>query len=456
MRILILHDVRDPSALRRTSLNHAFCLLKYAPEHEYHLHCMGEPVTGALTRLRYDAIILDTTFLCWRWGYFSSPDERNLIRDSYRFVADSDAFKIALPQDEYDHSAILDEWLAFWSVDTVYSVCFDHRLLFYPLTSRSAEIVPALTGYVDDADIALCATIGRPFERREIDVGYRAKFLPPQFGRFGRHKAEIGNRFVAATHGRDLRIDISTDPASTLVGSKWLEFLGNCRFTLGCESGSSILDPRGNIRSAVMGYMKENPTASFEEVERAAFPGDDGRYVFSAISPRIFEASLAGCCQILTPGRYLPGMEPNVHYISLEPDMANIDEVLARMAEQDSVRNMIRRAGAFLIDSGRFSYRSFVEDMLRRIERGRVRDPSVDCATAAPISRSDETAEASQIRHRLVEGAVGIGAAYGARLRELAAETSAAKEKCRIIESETRTSLSRRIVRALRQRLRGA
>ena len=76
-KILILHANDDLPRVRRTSFNHAFCLLKYAPWNTYELHSFGQPVTRRLRRERFDAILLDTTFLCWRWAV---PREQYLGR----------------------------------------------------------------------------------------------------------------------------------------------------------------------------------------------------------------------------------------------------------------------------------------------------------------------------------------------------------------------------------------
>jgi len=131
MRVLILHEIDDLASARRTSINHAFCLIKYAPQHAYTLHSARQPVTSRLRSQKFDAIILDTTFLGWRWA---NPKSLRLDRilNEYAFIAASDAVKIALPQDEYDHTEILDAWLADWKVDLVYSVCHDHRESFIP------------------------------------------------------------------------------------------------------------------------------------------------------------------------------------------------------------------------------------------------------------------------------------------------------------------------------------
>lgn len=367
MRVLILHEIDDLASARRASLNHAFCLIKYAPEHEYTLHSAQQPVTSRLRSQTFDAIVLDTTFLAWRWA---KPKSLRLdqILDQYDFVAKSDAVKVALPQDEYDHTENLDNWLADWRVDLIYSVCYEHRDEFYPRAGKRAQIAEGLTGYIDDADVALMRKFDIPFRDRKIDVGYRAKALPAYFGRIGRIKAELGENFRSRMHGRDLKLDISTHSDDVIVGDAWLRFLGNCKFTLGCESGSSLLDARGLIRNCVEGQLQRNRLASFDELEMTCFPGQDMKRVYSAIGPRVFEAAIARSCQILTPGKYAGALGPGEHYISIAPDCSNAEEVFEQMRDDKANDARIEACYRALVEDPKFRYRHFVADMLARVE----------------------------------------------------------------------------------------
>jgi glycosyltransferase involved in cell wall biosynthesis len=416
LNILILHETGDLWQLRRSSFNHSFCLLKYAPWNSYTLQSFRQPIPGRLRRERFDAIILDTTFLCWRW---SSPREDNfdrLLKD-YAFVADSDAVKIALPQDEYDHSAVLDDWLTDWRADLIYSVCYEHREVFYPKAAAHAEIVEGMTGYLDEADIAMTRRLARPFEARDIDIGYRAKSLPPYFGRFGRLKAEVGERFRASYTGKGLSLDISVDPRHALMGDDWLRFLGNCRFTLGCESGSSLLDPVGEINRACRAYLAKNPNADFEEVEAVCFPNQDMRRIYSAISPRIFEAALTGTCQVLSPGHYGGILSPGDHFIPWDIDARETDALYAELSDWRRAKERVEACATALLGNERLTYRGFVNGLLDWIEarlKGRKRS----------LNRQMEEIEApnssAELMHQLAEAAVRMVIAGREDLAELA------------------------------------
>jgi hypothetical protein len=368
LKILILHQNSDLNQVRRTSFNHAFFLLKYAPWNEYELHSFGEPISPRLRREHFDAILIDTTFLCWRWAL---PHEKYIERilSDYAFIAQSNAIKIALPQDEYDETERLDDWLAVWRVDYIYSVCYEYRNIFYSKSSRYAHIIEGLTGFIDDADVAIMKRFARPFADRTKDVGYRARDLPPNFGRFSRLKAQIGEQFLGAAQGRGLQLDIAVGNTSqhALVGDDWLRFLVDCRFTLGCESGSSLLDPRGEIRAACNAYLEKHPDAGFDEVEAECFPNIDMKQIYSAISPRVFEAALAGNCQILVPGHYLGLLKPNEHYVPLAADFSNIESVLQELTDWPAAQRRALECRHVLLSEARLTYRGFTADLLQRI-----------------------------------------------------------------------------------------
>jgi hypothetical protein len=407
MKILILHGIDSVDEVRRTSLHHAFFLPRHAPGHDYWFQSAAAPVTDGLRQQRFDAIIIDTTFLGWRW-YTPRDEWFGALRRKYAFVAQSDAVKVAFPQDEYDHTALLDEWLADWRVDVVYSVCYDDREVFYPRASQRAEVRLGYTGLYEPADRALAERFSRPWREREVDVGYRAKKLPPWFGWFGALKSDIADRFVERSSGMVLRLDISTDLRRAYLGDEWLRFLGRCRFILGCESGSSLLDADGSIKACCQAFLQRNPRASFADVERSCFPGQDRARPFKAISPRLFEAAAAGCAQILVPGPYAGALKPWVHYLPLEADASNVDELVAAMRDLPRMEAMIAASQSVLLDD-RFSYAAYATDVLAAI---RARRPLLPDTTADdPMDAMLRTALAGNERWRAAyEAAVPAGA----------------------------------------------
>lgn len=365
LNILVLHLLDSFSGNRKTSYDHAHAYQRYAPAHNYFYYDIGAPVTNAFMKIRFHAVILDATALCVR--YYRPRELFYALKDRWQFLAESSAVKIAFPQDDYDHSEVLDQWLDDYRVDILYTVLPRHAGLLYPRMSRRAQILPALTGYVNDADVENISAYARPFAQRTRDIGYRARSLPAQFGSYGQLKRLIAERMAPALPGRNLVADLSVRPEDTLLGDQWLKFLGDCRFCIGSEGGSSLWDPNGKIRDRVEEFVKDNPEAGYEEIEAACFPGLDRQHVFSAISPRLFEAAMVRCGQILVEAPYLDGVLPNQHYIPLKEDFSNLDEVLERAKDVAAGEKMAEACYQALIDTPAFRYSTHVTVVLDRI-----------------------------------------------------------------------------------------
>jgi hypothetical protein len=182
--------------------------------------------------------------------------------------------------------------------------------------------------------------------------------LPPYFGRLGENKWTIGRDVAARAKDAGLRVDIELGDQGTLLGDAWLNFIGDSKFTLGANSGSSLLDPTGSIQSGVRTYLGSHPDALFAEVEKNCFPGLDGKYSFTAISPRVLEAALLSSAQILVDGEYSGIVKPDEHFIAIRPDASNFPEVLDAMADRPLVEGMIRRCREAVLSVDALRYKS--------------------------------------------------------------------------------------------------
>ena len=201
---------------------------------------------------------------------------------------------------------------------------------------------------------------------RARDIAYRARHLPPYFGRYGALKGEIGDRLQRLNGAFGLEIDASTDPGDVFLGDDWNRFLASSRATVAMEGGSSLHDPFGRIRDAVTAYCAEHPEASFEEVEAACFPGLDGQ-VYSAISPRMFEAALVGCVQALLPGEYLGVLTPGEHYQPVGADLAEAEQLAALLHDSARATRMAEACWAALAHDARFRQSSRVTGVMSEI-----------------------------------------------------------------------------------------
>jgi hypothetical protein len=307
--------------------------------------------TSPIKTSEFSAVILHNTFLCMRWSYLFYQ-----LKWELNWIKDIQCTKIAIPQDEYDHSEVLDEWLYEMGVNYIFSnFCEEQRKILYPIMSNRIPFVECLTGYIDSANYIRSSI---PLNQRKMEIVYRASSLPYWFGSHGQLKQDIAIIIRNAAQLQGLQTDISTQNLDTITGSKWLDFLSSGKTVLGCESGSSVLDRRGEIRTKIQSLLRDNPAMTFTEVSREMPAGWDD-YSFFAISPRHFEAVTTKTCQILMEGSYNGILKPNLHYISLRRDFSNIDEVLDKISDLHLLKRIIEQAYEDIYASGKYTYEKF-------------------------------------------------------------------------------------------------
>jgi hypothetical protein len=338
-------------------------------------HNALEPTPPWIRWTAPDLCVLHTTFLGARWHY-----DFETYRRRFRWVAALDCPKVALPQDEYDHAATLDEWLLEFGVKSVYS-CFGAELrpILYPTLADRATFHETLTGFIDEEAAGRLAARMIPHARRPNDIVYRATKLPYWFGSHGQLKHRIADVVEERAGHLGLRTDISTRPEDTIYGDGWLDFMMSGRAVIGTESGSSVLDAHGEIRQLIGQLLADQPDLTMEQVD-AWMPAGWDSHAFFAISPRHLEAVVTKTAQILVEGRYSGVLEPERHYIPLRRDFSNLDEALGRLQDAEEVEAMAERAYDDVYLSGRHNLETLATRLLE--EAGRPRKARI----AVPLS----------------------------------------------------------------------
>ncbi len=374
MNILILHNVEDLGRARRSTLDYIFAFERYQPGHTYHYQKITDPPPAEVIAAPWDAVILESTSL----GIVTiRPRALYMrLRDRWDFLKDERIVKIAFPQDDANCGGLMDDWFSDWGFQFVYSVRVpEHWPVLYPRSSKSARFLPCLSGYIDNNSLPELKAHAKPWAQRGRLVGQRVTMYPPRGGRQGRLKGLIAEAFNAAAQAWGLKADISTDSADTFFGDAWYDFLGDCKFALGTEGGLSLNDPYGEIADRIAEFAAANPTAGFEEIEAACFPGLDGIHVFSGFSPRVLEAAVCQASQVLVEGQYLGALEPGTHYLCLKQDLSNLDAVLDGLADEAAAQARIRACTETLVENSKFRFSTFaaqvVECIAGRLPAGR-------------------------------------------------------------------------------------
>ena len=283
------------------------------------------------------------------------------VTDSYkRALLNFRGLKVITVQDDYDRTARLHQEmrrLGFHVLITPVPCDFWH--LAYPASELPGlRIVNALTGYLPESLFDDRPPIV-PLDRRKVFVAYRGRNLGPKYGRLGFYKYEIGRRMAELCTARNIPHDIAMDDASRIYGKQWFEFLGSSRTMLGCESGSNLFDFDGGLEKRIEGFeAAQGRKATYEEFENVT-SSIEASFDMGQISPRAFETAMMMTPMILFRGNYSGAMEAHAHYLPLEKDFSNVDEVLSKVGDTEYLAAMADRAFRHLMRPEKYGYQAF-------------------------------------------------------------------------------------------------
>ena len=350
--VLILYD--DRSTHVRAIAEHLDAFGRYSRHRITYMPATGALPAGAHGEPPIDLDIFDAVLI-----HFSVrlSMETHLAPAMARALTAYDGPKILFIQDEYDTPEIARRWIERLELTTIYSVVPDEYVdKVYPRARfPRLEVLPTLTGYVpEDPHIELFAC---PLEERAVLIGYRGRKLPHQYGELGHEKWRIGVDVRRFADARGLLVDIESDDARRIYGDGWYRFVGACRAVLGTESGCNVFDDDGAIAS----LARKHADLPFEEFARRHLRGVESHIRMNQISPKVFEAIKLRTALVLFEGEYSGVVKPDEHYIPLKKDYSNIDDVFAKVQDLPYLRTLTARAHRDVVESGRYTYRGFVE-----------------------------------------------------------------------------------------------
>ena len=359
--IVVLYYMGWVYPLRDSGEAHLYCWRRYSTYRFIYINVAFGIPWNLLLHVRIAGVIYHTFFLGARW----TPEIFEQKTGLCAALAPLRVPKIAIPQDEFIHTDMLAEFLAKQQVTHLLTCAEEperRKIYGRHLDFSRVAVKRVLTGYIDDVTKQRVDALKRNKKARCVDIGYRAKRVAYWLGEHGQHKIRVGEVFEEATGRRGLNVDISLHAQDTLLGDDWLKFLLGCRATIGVEGGASVLDRDGSIKKAVEAYVKGHPAAGFQEVRDTCFPNRDGEFGLACLSPRHLEACLTETCQILIEGQYNGVLRPWEHYIPVRKDFADVDKALDAFADHELVSRLVRKAYADVVESGRWSYRTFVRE----------------------------------------------------------------------------------------------
>ena len=303
-----------------------------------------------------------------------------------------DGLKMLFIQDEHDTTETARRWMEKLRFDVVYTcVPEEGREFVYPKRRFPAtEFLPTLTGYVpEDPHIDNYAM---PLEQRDVVIGYRGRILAYFYGALGYEKYEIGIEVKRLAEERGIPVDIEVDDNKRIYGPDWYRFLGSVRATMGTESGSNVFDFDGKLREAVTQALAENPNRTFHDIHQELLAEHEGIVKMNQISPKIFEAIRLRTALVLFEGTYSGVVKPDLHYIPLKKDFSNIDEVFGKLEDLDYLRQLTDRAYQDIIETGKYTYRRFIEGIDADIAARTLRNARYELFASPVAARSADGA----------------------------------------------------------------
>lgn len=352
--ILLLYHL--PFGIRKASTieDHIHSFARYSAYQVYSVNTeFGFPKN--LSHFDFDIVVLHYSLFGGWWYYF---DQQFL-----EYLQTVSSYKVAFFQDEYHYCPKRFDFINKYKLNAIYT-CYEPQ--YYAQTYGKYTSVQTLKtcipGYVSEEIVLAAQRYGRPDAERSIDIGYRGRPLPYHTGKGGREKYEIGREFLSRSQELGLVMDIGIEEKNRIYGNGWYKFIGNCKGVLGVESGVSISDLDGVVQKQCGELIQENPKSTFLEVYQRVLFRWENNIPLRTVSPRHFEAAAFRCCQILFVGNYSGILEPMVHYIPLEKDYSNLDDVVKLFKDTRFRIEITRRAFQDIIESGRFTYKAFIND----------------------------------------------------------------------------------------------
>jgi hypothetical protein len=357
--ILIVHCYHGEYPIRKTSEDYLFSFRRYSGHRCFYLNLAFSGTPWYLNKIKWDLIIFSHLFTSERWDPTNFPK----IVKKAQPLKKINAIKILFNQDEFLYTDVLCDFINEFDIGFVFSNAKESewRKIYPTVDFKKVRFLTVLTGYLDDHTIEKIKKLSKIVPERNIDIGYRASHAPASWGRHGALKVLVADVFQNAVKEETLKTNISLRREDTFLGDEWYKFLLQCKYTLGVEGGSSILDADGTIRQKTEEFSRKHPHASFIELESACFPGADGSIELFAISPRHLEACATKTCQILVEGQYNEILIPGIHFIELKKDFSNLDIVIERIKEDKDRQEIIDRAYRDIVESGKYNYRNFVK-----------------------------------------------------------------------------------------------
>ena len=138
-------------------------------------------------------------------------------------------------------------------------------------------------------------------------------------------------------------INIEWEENKRIYGDDWIKILGNSKVTLASECGCKIFDETEELIKKIDEKLKINSNYSYKDAEKDFCLKELEKYKACEVSPKMFEAVCLGTVLVMYPGNYAGIFKKDIHYIELQKDFSNIEDVMRKINDDDFLQNMADR-----------------------------------------------------------------------------------------------------------------
>lgn len=261
--------------------------------------------------------------------------------------------KIAIIQDEYYDCDNIRQFIIINNIKIIFTCMkeFDILKIYGDLISEDILFINTLTGYVSSTTNFI------EIKNKNIDIFYRGRNLDFFYGELGVLKKKIGMEFKKICNKYGLKHDIEWDDKHRIYGKEWFRILGDAKITLATPSGSNVINRNWILKKKIKNELKNSPTKKYEYIKSKFNIREELNC--GQLSPKMLEAISFGTVLIIQDFNS-DILKRDLHYIHLEKDYSNIDNVIKVIKSEKKLKEIANRAFNDIIVSGKYSYKKFI------------------------------------------------------------------------------------------------
>ena len=214
-----------------------------------------------------------------------------------------------------------------------------------------------------------------PINKRSTDILSRGRWLKPNYGRLGYLKGAIGEEIVGYNNTHSCGLNINHSNALTARVNdytQWETLILNSKTILSTPIGCNVIS---QATTAGGGDSLDHHNTQYS-YDRFVKIYDDNKNVyneelnFETISPKMFQAAVYKTALVMYRHNYADIFKPDIHYIPVETDHSNLDDVVAKIKDVDYLQEMVDRVYEDIVSIKLFTYENlarFLDAIITKI-----------------------------------------------------------------------------------------